>query len=418
MLPLSAVEAQQTTVIDKADTVSVIDNPISTSLITKRAYLRFGEKYYIPNLGYPLPLDQFNIQDINDITIPLKNESDKNPKANESGFVAIPVNQSSAYYRAEYHLSDLNIDLVALLNSIEPNYKKIGIKKGYSKEQIEEMVERSKVQIVIFPKKDFQLSYHPGKTLLLREKGEFDGAELTVPRGDIEMKANYNHVVGEDLETLICLFNGTFHNEDGKKWVGKALKEQGLIVDGKIIDEPIRNLATIAFYENGDFFIGSYENMPPGKVTMLRQNEYMLLENGQINPKGAFPRMYKRYEDEILRSYIASDEKNEHFAYMWTTYTPPLVAAELARSMGFSNLMLLDMHPVIASIIKKPYENKYQPFSLKNTYYFVPNERMVLNRVVSDLATRIRGPMQCDLFTAIRPGVPHDFFSVHEKPNK
>lgn len=105
----------------------------------------------------------------------------------------------------------------------------------------------------------------------------------------------------------------------------------------------------------------------------MRQNDFMVLENGEPGI-GTNPRNFTRFQDNILRSYLSYSEGGRYICYIWTTFTPPNILATILKQWGFENVMLLDIHPVIAAKVIAPPSTHLSNTRnlLSNFYHFVP----------------------------------------------
>ncbi|MBI2629190.1 hypothetical protein HYW74_03850 [Candidatus Pacearchaeota archaeon] len=407
-------------IIKKAIETQVIEDiENNPSFVKNKAYSVFGGKYYLPNIDYPISSEDFQHSALQNLNMPLKKESAKNKGADETGWVPIPLSKDHIYFRAEYHVKDFDFNLEDSIKQSLEHYSELKVRKVYTDEELKTILERSKVHIVLFPMDQFELRYHPGSSLLIHENGDHLGGGLKSPRGDVKLKQEYTRVKKEDLEKLVGVFNGTYHNEDTIKIVDGKKRRAGLIVDGEIIDKPIEDIATIAFYQDGSFKIDNFNSLPDKeKIQFLRQNEYLLLHNGEIVENGAYPRIWNRYNDEILRSYIATTKDEKNFAYVWTTFCPTAIFAQAMQKIGLKELMMIDIHPVIAAILASPrntQEDNQVTFSRESSYNFVPDEAKVINWVTRTIATKIKGPIQWDHYAAVEGGIAHDFFSISQK---
>ncbi|MFA6023375.1 MAG: hypothetical protein WC781_04785 [Candidatus Pacearchaeota archaeon] len=390
----------------------VIDERANPGFVKSRAYWVFGAKYYIKNMGYPTADWKFDYQQIKENNVPLKENVKKCDGADESGWVPVPIGNKT-YYRAEYHLKDLNIPLEKYVDEVSEEYQKKGIKKVYTAEEKGYMIERSKLHISLFPKSEFKLRFHAGSYLLIHENGDQESAKCA-PREGIEVKSWYTKILPEERNNLVGLFNGTFWNQDTTRKVNGEDKRAGLILEGKTIDKPINGLASIAVYDDESFKIGLYEEMPDKeKIKFMRQNESLLLHNGEIR-EGAYPMMWRSFNDEVVISYFVTTKNDSHFGYAWTTHTPQSVFAKTMQKFNFGETMLIDIHPVINSVLASPRKEEKQEFTKNNSYYFVPNEEDVVNMLVRTLATKIKGPIQYNSYTPMYFS-EKDFFSVDLK---
>ncbi len=384
------------------------------SLARRAGWAIFGEKYYSPNLKYPVAEKPFFYNKILAYSLPLKQTSSINKGADETGWVPIPINKGRVYYRAEYHLKDLAVPLNDLINDVLKRYKTRGDGKSYSEVERQKILEKGKVQIVMFSKKDFFLRYHPGKNLLTKENGDKDGKILPQPRSGLEIKPIYIGIPSEDISNLVGVFNGTFHNNNSKWRVKDKLVRPGLIVEGKVIDEPLKYFASITFFGDQNFSIDEYADIPTEKFITLRQNNFLVLDNGQLSENGAYPWGWKDADNEVLRSYLFTTKDNQFFGYVWTNFCPPAIIGQVMQSIGAGQMMLLDINPVINAIFSSPNTTGVDvPFNRKTSYFFVPNEENTVNAILLAIAKEINGPIQQNQYEALIGSIEHDFFSVY-----
>jgi hypothetical protein len=368
--------------------------------ITKRAYLNFGGRYYMPDLQHPVWEGKLNHKPLRGHDLPLKNLGNINRGADESGWVSIPVGDE-VYYRAEYHLNDLKIPLNEWVDEVYDHYIQKGREKtevskgGEINKEKQTFREKSKIHIVYFPKEEFEIKWHPGSTLSGRSG------------------SGYTKVPSEDRGRLVGIFNGTYHNGDATRKVNGETRYPGMMIDGKMKHSPIGELSTMGFYKDGSMSLGLFTELPKEDMITMRQNEYLSLHNGELHEYGAYPRSWKRYVDDVLRSYWATTSEGD-FAYIWTTYTPPAVSAKVLRKMNFENVGLIDIHPVIGSIMADPRIEEEVSFTKENSYHFVPDERQVAKWSGKIGSTLRRKPIQWDHYIALS-GLPKDFFAVYKK---
>ena len=388
----------------------------TTSLARRAAWAVFGEKYYVPNLKYPVADKPFPYEKISALALPLRTDSLKNKGSDETGWVPIPVNAGKTYYRAEYHLKDLSIPLSEWIDQNLKYYEKNKIPKHYSAKERQKILEQGKVQIVLFPQKDFFLRYHPGTNLLFRENGDKNGDRLKNPRAGIKVKPAYVGIPKDIAPSLVGVFNGTFHNDNAKYRVQNKLVRPGLIIENKVIDEPIEGMASIAIYSDNTFRIDEYEDLPEKEFYTLRQNNFLVLDNGQLDEKGAYPANWSDADNEILRSYLFTTRDQKYFGYVWTNFCPPTVIALLMQKIGAEQMMLLDINPVIGAVFSSPNTTgKNIPFSKATSYYFVPFEGQVVNSILLAIAKEVNGSLQQNQYDAVYGSLEHDFFSVYQR---
>ena len=267
--------------------------------------------------------------------------------------------------------------------------------------------------MVVFPADSFKLKYRPGTTLLANENG-FQGKGHRTGKMRARLKRWYYKIHGSDKVNLVAIFNGTFHNQDNGKYVNGRRRNPGLIVEGRMIDKPIGRLGTLVVYRDGSMHVGTWDSIPrKNEIRFARQNQYLALHNGDIDMEGAYPRSWKRFEDEILRSYLATTVDQSYFAYLWTTYAPPGLTALAMQKIGFGNLMLLDIHPVIAGILREPTTEPLVAMTKANSYQFVPNESEVVGFIAKVVKGFSRRTIQWDhyipLLRRVFPAISSQF---------
>ncbi len=377
------------------------------------AYGDFGRRYYFLDLGYPVPNFNFNYFPLNDLDIHLKNFEARNEGADSSGWVPIPVDRRRAYFRAEYHVKDLDIPFESLLDEIKIFYKQVMHTEKYDESSLQEVIEKSKIQMVLFPSSDFSLKYSPGLRLI-----GMDANKEILDWNNQERLFDYANINRNKLKKLVAVFNGTFWQGDSTRIVNDEIRPAGLILERKIIQDPIGALASIAFYKNGHFEIAPFFKLKnKDEIIELRQNEYLLLYNGEIIQEGAYPKNWYSYSDDILRSYLIATKDQEHFGYLWSNFCPPAVIGEVLRRLNFDDAMLLDLHPVVSCVLSNPTKKLDKSFSRDNSYYFVPDEREIIGWFKRKLAIMLNGSnIQYDYYVPIEgKGLEEDFFSVYVK---
>ncbi|MBS3100215.1 hypothetical protein J4463_03290 [Candidatus Pacearchaeota archaeon] len=403
----------ESTFIQRLEDQIVLDKRESPGFVKSKAYWVFGSKYYLPQMGYPIANWKFDYQQLTGHDIPIKSGSEKCDSADSNGWTPVPIGDRN-YFRAEYHLKDLDIPLNEWVDELLKYYHDKGIKKSYTEEEKSFVSERSKVHLALFPASEFELGFHPGSYLLIHENGDQESAKCS-PRKGVEVKERYTKILPEERDTLIGLFNGTFWNQDTIRQVNGNSRRAGLIIDGETIDEPISGLASVAFYDDGRFRLGLFEEMPDReRIRLMRQNEVLLLHNGEVQERGAYPRMWISFNDEVLVSYLVTSRDNDYFGYAWTTHCPQSVFAKLMQRLNFEEAMMVDIHPVINSVLASPRKEEREKFSKENSYAFVPIEEEVVNTLVRALAMKVKGPIQYNPYTPLYFS-EKDFFSVSLK---
>jgi len=395
----------------KSNAAEVEEKP---SIQRRAAWAVFGECYYNPDHKYPIAEKPFFYEKISTLTLPIESNSPKNKGADETGWVPIPVNAGKVYYRAEYHLKNLNIPLDKWIDQNLQYYKDHKLPKQYSNRERQKILEKGKIQIILFPQADFFLRYHPGTNLLLKENGDKNGARLNGPRAGVKIEPIYTGIPGQDFPSLIGVFNGTFHNDNSKWRVRNKLVRPGLIIEDKVVDEPLDDMASIAVYSDSTFCIDEYNDLPEKEFSTLRQNNFLVLDGGQLDEKGAYPFGWRDADNEVLRSYLFTTHDQKYFGYVWTNFCPPSVIAQIMQMIGAQQMMLLDINPVISAIFSSPNTTgKNIPFSKKTSYHFVPFEGEVVNSFLLALAKKVNGSLQQDQYEVFYGNLAHDFFSVY-----
>ncbi len=368
------------------------------------AYVKFGSELYQEYMEYPIPHAAVCAEKLatSPSTLPLRPDAYPNHGASETNWVGIPMRQGGTYWRAEYHLSDL--DIAGLAYSEHP-LEDFG--PDYDEEKRNVAWERAKVHIVSFPSDSFQFTYRPGSTLLQQSS---DGEQVGFLTADNRVTnpaigiidSSHTSLNSTSEEDIIGIFNGTFHQEDTSFVIGGVREYAGLVVDGTEVIPPSSEMATFAVYRDGEVRLGTYRNLPDKEnIVTLRQNNFMVMEDGDLNPTMTDPEewAWNRYGDDILGSYLATNEEGQ-MAYIWSTYAPPWAVAETLKAAGFTNVMLLDIHPVVsASVAQAGYGHGD---GVINGHY----------DVVPQLETPGVRDKQWDPRIAVGSGSPHDFFAV------
>lgn len=354
------------------EATKVRDN-VKTDFLKDTAYARFGPLQYKPQAEYPKPTAVLKIPASQQPKkLQLKPGSTPNEAATESGWVPVNTADGRHYWRAEYHVKDL-ANGSAILAEHRP---KDGDEYDEEKEGI--VQSQAKFQVVSFPKEWFKLRYLPGH-VQFRELP--DGSERGYLRDRKEMviipevgdKAkDYTAIPEADKDKVFAVFNGAFWQQDN--WVSRAPGEErhwaGTKVEGVEVLPADPDMATVAIYEDGTVRIGSYKNLPDkDNIKTLRQNLYPLLEQGKVG-LGVERNPYRRFRDDIVGSYLATD-KDGNVSYLFANFMPQDVAARLAQELGFTDLMLLDVHSVVHCDIAKPGQNGIGD-DPANAYRFVP----------------------------------------------
>jgi len=375
--------------------------------VRSKAYWVFGSKYYLPTMDYPSSAIHF-LQPDSLHAVPFKNDEDNSRSGNGWNTIALG---DAEYYWSEFHLHELDMSLDESISELLEHYRQRGLKKSYSDNQYALILNRSKVHIALFPKEQFGLKYHPGAYLLTHENGDQHSSTVS-PRNGVQVEPGFTTVARQERHKLVGLFNGTYWNQDTIRRIDGKERRAGLIINGVTIDEPLPDMASIAYYRDGSFRMGSYRSLPDqGDITLLRQNEYPLINDGAIYKHGAYPTRWRRFNDEILMSYIFTSADDKYFGYAWTIHTPPSIFANLMLDLGMNNMMMVDIHPVINAVLASPRTDKYAGFNKTNSYPFVPIEKDVTNTLVRALATKLKGTIQYNPYTPLY-GSKKDFFSI------
>ncbi len=401
-------------------------------LLTNRAYHVFGGKYYFPVSGHPVARREFSYRPLKAHAFALRPGAKLNRGADKTGWVPVPVAPNRVYFRGEYHLKNLALDADGILKDIPRRYQalygKLGVTKSHTAEQKQLIRTRAKIHIAVFRTAEFRLRWHPGRRLLMRAQGDQFGRKLAAPRGGAILRDWFTRITPDRRRRLTGILNGTFHNQDTKRKHRGREARAGLVLEGRVIDPPLPGLGTFAMYRDGSFRIGHSEEFTgrnfneQRSILALRQNEYLLLHGSRPHAPGAYPLRWRSFADEILRSYIAVGADGKTFAYAWTIYCPPALAAAALRKLNMDRAMLLDIHPVIAAILADPRPARLSleeyaalPFR-KRSYHFVPDEKNTVNFLMRTLAVRVRGPIQWDHYLPVEDNLPKDFFSIERLP--
>lgn len=383
-------------------------------------YRAFGPLFYRKDFAYPVGAPWFSYFHLTDHAIALKPGVAANSGADESGWVPVPVKDGAVYYRAEYHLKDLAdvsideyiADAAAVYRDSKAT-KRVRTDWSPSASQQQAFREKSKMQVVVYPTEQFSARYYPGSYLLRFELGSMTKSPLGSTRGGIAWKNTYGKT-GKDAGDLAGVFKGTFDNID-------CVRDghlPGLIVDGKTVDAPLANLATLAVYEDGSFKMGPYTKLPSAGIRMLRQNEFPLLDGGELNIPGAYPVRWNRFEDDIMRSYMFMSADGKYIGYVWTNFTHPSFIAKVMKKLKFSDMMLMDIHPALGAAVRKPSARGQQPaeFFSGGSYPLVPMENDVINWAARTLGAAARGGTRIQWnYNISRDGSPNDFVAIYAK---
>ena len=379
-------------------------------------YRAFGPLFYEKNLKFPVAAPWFAYNRLAAHRILLKPSVQANAGADETGWVPVPVGDGKVYYRAEYHLGDLlDVSMDQYMADAIRDYN--GRLRGgwqLSADQQRDFKTKSKMQVVVYPTDQFRAQFFPGTTILTHEIGSMTKGALGSVRGGIKMKASYSKVTKE-MGAVAGVFKGTFDNVD-------CIREgrlPGLIVDGQTIDAPLANLATIATYEDGTTRISTWAKLPRQGIQMLRQNEFPVLDGGQLNPAGAMPTRWNRFEDSIMRSYMFMSADGKYIGYVWTNFTHPSFIAKVMQKLNFSDLMLMDIHPAFGAGVRQPMvSGQATPdfFGKGGSYPLVPMESDVISWGASAAAAVARGGKRIQWnYKSAQGGSPNDFIAVFAK---
>lgn len=413
---------------------------VSTTGIRLEAYKVYGARFYAPDLGYPVPEETFSdynpppYRPLSEHAIYLQPGGTANKGADATNWVPIPMHGKAVYYRSEYHFSDLKViqdgtetsvnDLIDEVESYYRDNERKGAKWSPSEDQKMIMQEQAKIQMVVFRSSDFKMRFYPGKTLLWNRKGSLTTAKLSRPRGGLTWQDGWGRVNDSEKINVAAVFKASYDNIDGIR----KKRLPGLVVDGTEVDEPIDYMQTAAIDEQGRLRIGPYDQLKleGHNVVWLRQNELPLLVKGQIDPQGTYPVKWNRFEDHVVRSYLFMSSDGETFGYAWANYSHPSFVAKLLKSLGFSELMLLDIHPSVGAALAIP-SMEVPPLNSKSkltvtffdggAYPFVPVDwnngawGIIGNAVLTGWEGR---PIQWSPFSA-GSGSANDFFAVFLK---
>ncbi len=383
-------------------------------------YRAFGPAFYSKTLNHPVVIPWFSYPHLTDHKIALKSSQEQNPGADETGWVPIPIKDGTVYFRAEYHLKGLaDASVETFIQEAEAAYEDSKLtnrtKSSWhpTASQRADFLEKSKMHIVLYPSDQFRAQYYPGTTLLTQRDGMMSGESLGSVRGGIKMKASYSRV-GKDEGVVAGIFKATFDNFD----CVREGRLPGMIIDGQPIDAPLANLETLAVYDDGTFRIATYAKLPRAGIRMLRQNEFPILDAGEVSVAGAYPVRWNRFEDNIMRSYMFTTSDGKYFGYVWTNYTHPSFLAKVLKKLGVGDLMLMDIHPAFVAGVRKPV-NRGEPiaeFFSSGSYPFVPLESEVISWGVSAAAQIVRGGNEIQWnYKSGQTGTPNDFIGVFVK---
>jgi hypothetical protein len=434
LLALSAETFAQTA----SQTRDLTPEEMRTTALHQMAYRNFGASYYRPYVSYPSTKIDYAYRHLANHALSFKSGI-KVPLADETGWEAVPVNSKVVYYRTQYHLKDLvRFDLQKILTAAQESYTRRGRKtwdpNHYPESNAEAVkikaedrasFERAKIHMVLFSAEDFVVKYYPGSQLLKKVGGKVNTPNLpgNQTRGNVPWRSDMDRVSSSDSRRLVGVFKGTFDNLDSPL----VDRLPGLKVDGRVVDSPTDKLQTIGFTAQGQVQMGRWQNIKNREQDFVafRQNEYPLIENGQIVEEGAFPMNWNRFSDDIIRTYLVSDKGGEHFGYVWAVYAHPSMVAEALKDQGFTEVSLLDIHPSVGSAFIEPNAlrpnattGKVKTFFDGGAYYFVPEEDQLFDttqKILSAFARVRRGePMQWP-FQWAQSGSASDFIGVFVK---
>lgn len=383
-------------------------------------YRAFGPAFYSKTLNYPVIAPWFSYPHLSAHKIALMNASALNPGADETGWVPVPVKDGAVYYRAEYHLKDIaDVSIESDIRDAIAIYadSKVSKRTSYAWQPTEsqqaEFKQKAKMHAVVYSADQFRAQFFPGTTLLTQQDGMMKGAKLGYVRGAIRMKPSYSRVTKE-YGQVAGVFKATFDNFD----CVREGRFPGMIIDGQTIDAPLANLATLATYNDGSFRIAPYSKLPREGIQMLRQNEFPVLENGELNIAGAYPVRWNRFEDNIMRSYMFMSADGKYFGYVWTNYAHPSFLAKVMKKLGFSEMMLMDIHPAFVAGVRKPINrgDAVPEFFSNGSYPLVPLESEVISWGISAVAQLARGGAEIQWnYKSAASGTPNDFMAVFMK---
>ncbi|MEZ4814645.1 MAG: hypothetical protein R3A80_05500 [Bdellovibrionota bacterium] len=328
------------------------------------AYRNFGPKFWKDVGGWNYPVYEkkdLALVDLPELWIPLKAGETPNSGALASSWVPIPVNKTKTYYRAEYLFKSIEgIDVDQVIADATAYYKDVKKRSfdpfsSYKDKaaELNNLKTLAKVTMALFPTDQFELRFFPNKKLLYRTGGKSSASGATLqssPRGGITWKDSYGKISREDNDKLVGIFKGTFTNEDAP---GRRINP-GLIVDHQVIDKLRPELATLSIADNNEIRIGLASDINEAAAKMLRQNEYPILRKGELHPEGAYPTGWNNYSDGIMRSYLAVTSDGKYFVYVFAMHAHTSMVAMLLKNLGFSDAMVLDIHPAIAADFARP----------------------------------------------------------------
>ena len=380
-------------------------------------YKNFGPAFYNPSWDYyPVERPNFPFNALTEHRIPLKAGTRLNPGADQTGWVPVPFHGNKVYYRAQYHIKDFNgFDMKKLFLTADAYYNqksKQGVHSQWNRDDDWTLLQggRSKLQMVVFPMDEFHFKYYPGSALMMNQNGSIKGDRLAQPRGGLPASRYYSHVEPDEVNLLAGLFKGTFDNVDCVRH-GRL---PGLIVNGRVIDPPLDELATFAIYRDGSIKIGRYSELSHEGIVSLRQNEFPLLEKGQLALDGAYPMGWNRAPDDILRTYFFMSEDGKYVGYAWVNFSHPSYVANALKAMGFAEAMHLDIHPAVGAGLANPSNSlaEVKPFFKGGSYDFIPWEKRVLDWGASIADFAKGAPMQWPYTWPDQYGSSADFLAV------
>lgn len=382
-------------------------------------YKNFGPRYYMASLKYPYLAPNFSYKPLTEFAIPLKQNAKPNEGADQSNWVALPVKGKAVYYRAEYHFREIEgMDVQKMFFEARDHYESTPSKKAHWDATVADknsMVQFGKIQMVVFPAEQFRFKYYPGYFLLWKPNGMMNSPEnLSAPRGGVQWKPEYNQVMPNEIPNLAGLLKGTYDNSD----TIREGKLAGLIVDGKVVDQPLDYVQSVAIYKDGTLHIGPYSKLDRSQIQFLRQNELPMMVNGEINLAGSYLINFNRYADHILRTYLFASKDGKYIGYAWVNFAHPMFVSRLLQKLGFGELMALDIHSAVGAGLAMPSNNPAASFGAQGgSYAFIPLEQDVLTstqQAIGQEANQDR-PMQWGYQWPQIGMQNHDFFGVFVK---
>jgi len=237
--------------------------------------------------------------------------------------------------------------------------------------------ERSMVFYLSYDSRQVQLVYYPAKIRF--HGGARSNMKAWLPHTPKAFQTGQrtDYALIQDSKGLLSIFNGTFDTVDNfAVWKEQeTMQYGGFGYDFRTYMPPQAEMGTIALYEDGHVELHAYKNLKdPKKIRAFIQNRYMVIENGRL-AKDSDPDAFCSFYDDIARSYLFIDGKGR-IGYLWTLYTPAMVAAKMALQMGVQDMILLDIHSPISCVLSDTgSDQQYDSYRdyMRHSHDFVPN---------------------------------------------